>query len=382
MSDGSRKKHAVIKEKIFSPDRVNSGRQKELDIAKAVLIFCLALVHCTIECTPEEQLVSGIPYLFDSVIGGPLGAPMFMFAMGVGVAYTRHATPKELAVRGIGLGIVGYVLNLCRFAIPFLSGYLLTGDYEKFIAPLPYRVLGNDILQFACLTLLMVALFLRLGMTDFGMLVVSLFLSFVGMCVNGMDVGNPAGNIFLGYLVGTEDAAGMVFSDFPLCNWLIVPVCGYIFGKKLLYVKNKRLFYRVISPVCLLVCAVYFSIGIFNEIGMFGEGQNCYYHITTPDVLVSILAAAGLLGVYYVIAERLPAKWMEVLTHISKYINSVYCIHWVLVIWITNVLLYTIRGTQVLPIGRTLLLGAAISVVSIGIAHVWSVKGKAAWYGH
>ncbi|MBD5139790.1 MAG: acyltransferase [Ruminococcus sp.] len=365
-----------LREKIFSNETVNSGRQPELDLAKAVLIFCLALVHCVIECTPEEQLAHGLPFFFDSVIGGPLGAPMFMFAMGFGMVYTKRHEPGDYVRRGIRIGITGYVLNLCRFLVPFLAGYLLTGDIEKYIKPLPYRVLGNDMLQFAALAMVMIALFVRLHLSNAAMLLICLGMSAVGTFLKGVDAGSPAGNIFLGYLIGTEDSAGAVFSDFPLLNWLIVPVSGYVFGGLLLHVKNKDLFYGILSTAGILVCMAYFPPAIRGGRGMFGEGQNCYYHIATTDVLVSIAAAVGILGIYHVIAPHLPRRVLGCVTEISRNINAVYCIHWVFVMWITNVMFYILRGTQELPVPVTLLLGIGISIVSIAAAHFRSVSGR------
>lgn len=361
-----------LKDKIFSKEIVNSGRQPELDLAKAVLIFCLALVHCIIECTSGEQLAHGIPFLFDSVIGGPLGAPMFMFAMGFGMVYTKRHTPEDYVRRGIRIGITGYVLNICRFLIPFLAGYLLTGDIEKYINPLPYRMLGNDILQFAALAMIMIALFVRLHLPNAVMLLVCLVMSILGTFLSGVDAGSPVGNIFLGYFIGTEDPAGAVFSDFPLLNWLIVPVSGYIFSGLLQRVKNKNLFYGILSTVGILVCIAYFPPAISTGFGMFGEGQNCYYHIITVDVLVCIAAAIGVLGIYHVVVPHLPKRMTDCVGEISRNINAVYCIHWVFVMWITNVLFYILRGTQELPTLVTLLLGIGISIVSITAAHFWS----------
>ena len=72
-----------LKTRIFSDKEVNTGRQQELDLARAFIIFCLAIIHVTIECTSDEGLTSGIPYLFDTIIGGPFSAPMYMFVMGI-----------------------------------------------------------------------------------------------------------------------------------------------------------------------------------------------------------------------------------------------------------------------------------------------------------
>lgn len=358
----------------FSEEIVNSGRQPEVDLAKAVIIFCLALVHCTIECTPEESLASGIPYLFDSVIGGPVSAPMFMFAMGIGMVYTKHRTPQDYVRRGLKIGITGFALNLWRFLVPLFVGYKITGDYEKYIVPLPYRILGNDILQFACLVMLLMALFVWLRISKAEMLLICLGMSLLGTCVNGMDMGTPYCNIFLGYLIGTEDPAGMVASDFPLLNWMIVPASGYIFGTYLLRVKNKKRFYKKVSAAGLLITGLYFPVGISNRWGMFGEGQNCYYHLTTADAAVSLALTIGLLGIYYMLCEHLPDNVMICVGEVSRNINMIYCIHWVLVMFITNDILYILNGTQELSVSLTMLLGLSISIVSILTAHFWSGK--------
>ena len=234
-----------LKQDLYAGEAVNRDRQIELDCAKFAAIFCLALIHCTIECIPEEGLASGIPYLFDTVIGGPLSAPLYMFAMGVGMVYTRNGRPADHMRRGLRLCVLSYELNICRFLIPFLTGYLITGESDKYIAPLLYLVMENDILLFAGAAMLTIALFQRLGLTGGAMLGIALALSALGNVLVGVDAGRPLLNILLGYLIGTEDAAGLVHSYFPLLNWLIVPVSGYVFGRRLLHVKNKPLFYGI-----------------------------------------------------------------------------------------------------------------------------------------
>ena len=214
-----------LKDKIFSNEQINTSRQWEFDLARAVIIFCLALIHVTIECSTDEGLCSGIPYLFDTVIGGPFSAPMYMFVMGVGMCYTRKNSPMEHFVRGAKILAVGYILNICRFLIPYSIGYAITGDYGYYIEPLLYKVLGNDILIFAGLAMMIMALFVKLKLSNIVMIIIATVMCGFGTLLNGVDVGTPLGNIFLGYLIGTEDAAGMVLSDFPILNWLMFPIC-------------------------------------------------------------------------------------------------------------------------------------------------------------
>lgn len=358
-----------LKKRILSDSDINNGRQREIDLARAVIIFCLALIHCTIECTGDEGLTSGIPYLFDTVIGGPFSAPMYMFVMGIGMAYTKKCEPMQHFQRGFNIFITGYILNICRFLIPYLIGYAITGEYEKYVEPLLYKVLGNDILIFAGLGMMILALFIKFHVPDTVMFIIGVVLSGTGTFFNGIDVGNPLGNIFLGYLIGTEDAAGMVVSDFPVCNWLLFPVCGYIFGRVLKRVKDKKAFYMAVSLPAMLIAVIYFAFGLYYEFGMFGEGQNCYYHMNIADAFASLELTMGMLGIYYTVCRVLPKKVMNITNEISSNITAVYCIHWVLVSVSVNLFVYIIRGTQELPVWIVMILGSGISVVSIIIAH-------------
>ena len=370
-----------LRDKIFSKDEINTSRQWELDLARAFIIFCLALIHVTIECTTDEGLCSGIPYLFDTVIGGPFSAPMYMFVMGVGMCYTRKNTPMEHFLRGVKIFAVGYVLNICRFLIPYSIGYWITGDHAKYIEPLLYKVLCNDILTFAGLAMMLMALFIKLKLPNLVMIAIATVMCAFGTLLNGVDVVSPLGNIFLGYLIGTEDAAGMVLSDFPILNWMMFPVCGYAFGTMLKHVKDKKLFYLIFSLPAIIIAIVYFALGIYHEVGMFGEGQNCYYHMIFSDVLASLCLTVGMIGIYYFIWKVFPKKMFYIAWSISENITEVYFIHWVLVSFVVNLFMYIIRGTTILTPWQVVALGTAISIVSIVLAP-YCTKRKGRWKLH
>ena len=124
---------------IFAKENVNSGRQMEIDLAKVVFVLMVAAVHITIDCVPEEALSTGLPYVFDSVIGGPMIAPGLMFAMGACLVYSRRQEWKDIFHRGIFIFILGFVLNLCRYTIPDLIGYTISGDAERYLDPILYH---------------------------------------------------------------------------------------------------------------------------------------------------------------------------------------------------------------------------------------------------
>ena len=351
---------------IISREVCNTGRQIELDIGKALPLLCLPFVHCIIECCTDEQLLSGVPYLFDSVIGGPLSAPMFLFCMGATVHYSsKSKTPGSLALRGLKLIGYGLLLNLFRIVIPFLIGWLITGNAAQYLDSLPFLTFGNDVLMLAGLCLLSLALVKRLRVPTWGMFAIALILSVVGTLLRGTDLNNDVMNVICGWFFGTVSARNYIYSDFPLFNWLIVPTCGYIFGELLRRVRDKRRFYLCFSPALLVIATVGFIIGISGGIGMFGEGQNAYYHLYTHDAFLSIAATMGLLGFYCVVSHVLPQPILRFFTYISSNITAFYCIHWVYVRMITNVILYAATGSQHIPIWSIILISFGILLLTI-----------------
>ena len=349
-------------------EKINSGRQLELDLAKAFVIVNLATIHTVIECSSDEMLESGLPYFFDTVLGGPLAAPMFLFCMGIAFVYTKRQDASAFLYRGIKLGIVAFLLNVFRFFIPFMLGYAISGDREQYLEPVLYRLFGNDVLQFSSLCMLFICFVKKIRLPDYAIFLLALAMRLAAEFLTGFDYGNQVLNVILGHFIAVEDSAEMVFSDFPLLNWTIIPVTGYIFGKRLICCKDKKKLYLALSIPSLLFTVFWFARGIITTTGMFGEGQNCYYHMRSLDMLSSITAAFACIGIYYFIIKLLPKAAMKGIVAVSAAITWVYCIQWIIVMWTTDFALYLLRGSQILPSNLSVLLGYGISVISTGLA--------------
>ena len=358
---------------LLADEPVNRGRQLDIDIAKAEMVLMLPFIHCIIECTSEEGLCGGIPYLFDTIIGGPFSAPMYLFAMGMCFVYSHRQTPGLWFKRGIRLIGVFYLSNTCRFLIPYLIGYRISGDREHFLEPLFYRWLGNDVLLFAGLAIIVMGAFRYFKLSDKAMLGIVGVMTISATLIGDVDTHSMFGNIFLGYIIGTDDATGYVISDFPLLTWLIFPVAGYVFGKVHVRVRDKVAFYRIISPWAMLVPLIYFPIGIHFGWGMFGEGQNCYYHMMIWDVAVCLCLDLGMLGMWHLLSRYMSNHTKGFFYEVSNNITAIYCIHWVLVRTITNVIIYIRNGTQILPLWETMLISLAILIVTLIIAHYYKI---------
>lgn len=363
---------------LISDSPVNTGRQYEFDLARAIPVFFLPFVHTVIECTPVDRIYEPIPFFFNIIIGQPLGAPMFLFAMGACINFSRKSSPLDHMKRGLFLFIAGFLMNMWRFLLPYIIGYGITQDADKFITPLPFRVFGNDVLQFAGLFFLLFGFLQYIKLKDRWIFVIAALMSVAGSFIRHFDTGNNALNIALGHFIGTEDAAGLyVMSDFPLLNWFMVPLCGYLFGKVLLRIKDKGSFYKIIFPIPLIASVIFFVIEYQFGFGQMASGEtllfseNCYYHALWYDAIGYVAFAIGILGAYYFLMKIVPGFLKRFIVSLSRNITRIYVIHWFLVVMFTNVVLYSIRGTQDLPIVPTLLLSLLIFLITYPAALLW-----------
>ena len=106
------------------------------------------------------------------------------------------------------------------------------------------------------------------------------------------------------------------------------------------------------------------------------EGQNAYYHLYTHDALLCIALTLGLLGVYAALAKVLPKQIGRFFTYTSRNITAFYCIHWVFVRLITNVILYAATGSQLLPVWATMLLSLGIVLVTFLTLRIYKTMRK------
>ena len=118
---------------LFSDEKVNTGRQVELDIAKALSIIFMIFLHTLMVVTAfNNSISSGYMFVFSDILGKPCAAPIFMFCMGVGVVYSRHSQWDTMIKRGVKLFLTGILVNIFEFFLPcYVCGTLL-GQWDIF----------------------------------------------------------------------------------------------------------------------------------------------------------------------------------------------------------------------------------------------------------
>jgi len=306
---------------LLSTDKVNTGRQVEIDFLKAfTVVFSMIIIHVFDYDTLGFE--NKFTWWLDNIFGGIFAAPVFMFCMGLGMVYSRNSDPRQTIIRGLKLLTIGQVLNLFRYALIFAVQAIFEKDYD--LRPAQALNFSSDIMQLSGLSFILMGLFRKLNLKNWVVLIIAVLMNICGMLLEGVQTGYYAFDQFLGFFWGTETE-----SFFPLFNWFIFVAAGKCFGTFYQRLNNKTAFYLVSAPLALMVfCVIWYfqkntSCTIFNTFDHRG-----FSWIGLPDAISVILMMPMAFGIFYLLSRILPEKTISVLSHPSKHINQYYCVSW------------------------------------------------------
>lgn len=304
----------------FSKDPVNTGRQHELDVAKGFIIIFMALSH-GIEILGwffDPQLADGFFWHgFDMVIKG--SAPIFMFCLGISLSYSRRQSPADIFRRAVMTAWYVVLLELVRTVIPCFIEWLIFRDPESLVYA--NEIVCVDILQFATMAFLAFALLKKLKVGLLPMLLLSAMLSVAGQLLQGVITGSVVIDRVLGFFWNTNPTA-----FFPFFNWFIVPVIGYALGKIWLRMTDKAAFFRIVTPLSLVITVAYYAAMVLvGEWYFFSGGDYC--GIGLIDVLFMLVIFFLVVGCCYYLG-RISPMIGRFFASMGARLTSIYCIHW------------------------------------------------------
>lgn len=307
-------------------------RYFELDFAKALATVFMIFVHARMLWGNYEE-PSVLGFIIDFA-GTPLCAPVFMICMGAGWIFTRHTTPKDFFRRGLVIFALGYFLNLVRLSIPLA----LIGDFPGGFSELTSvnSFFAVDILQFAGLAFLFMAIVKKLQLSDAVLIGIVILFSTFGGLLNGC------------LLTGTEPVAALqglfvyagLTTAFPFFSWIVYPVAGYFFAKQLQKHNNRSKFYYSLGLWASILGLSIFATG--HHYGLtfssyFGETQ---YYAQTPFTTLGVLAVAF----FWIVLLYLPSLFLnkgifqKVILRWSRNVAIIYLCQWIVFDWSAIVL--------------------------------------------
>jgi len=303
---------------IFSKENVNTGHQPEIDVFKAYCIFLIVIVHVYINFS-YGILLEMLLITLNIISGNTL-----MFLMGLGMKYSRHQEPKHCISRGISLLTISQFFNLIRDTLPNLIAWWTIGD-KKFISR-ALLVLETDILTFAGISFLFLALMKKIKLSDSFIFIIGIIMNFAHVFIYKMmkTPNNFFLRQFLGYFLLTKNSE----SFFPLFGYFVFVAFGNWIGGILQKISNKDKFYNRILIFGLPISPIFFYIILNNNIPFLSQYDRIEIYCMMPGPISIIYCINNLivLAIFYKIQKIFKGKIPEFITHASKNLNQYYII--------------------------------------------------------
>lgn len=339
-------------------------RYTELDIARGFGIVFMILVHTSLYFRP----VSSKMVLF---LGRFPAAPVFMFALGAGIVFSRCSSARELARRGIKLFVFSYLFNFFAHVLPHLLLSYYDGTMRSLWIGLTEcfpSLLSVDILQFAGLAFLFFALMKQLKISDGKLALLSVLISGAGTVLRfTTSVEGIIPQAVVGLFWGTSPD----ISCFPFASWILFPAAGYL-AARLASEKNadreKTFLYTglISGTVYLVLSVIALLLNIqFANFGRLDKTPAEYYHMHLFGNVCVIAFVLAWISICHGLVRLLPKPVINTLCRWSKQITPIYVIHFVILNYLFYVIPHGISNFQ------TVVLSLGVLAASDLLASIW-----------
>ena len=302
--------------KYLADEKVNTGRQPEIDMTKAVIIILMIVVHSF------QGFLQNSGFLTNAIYntGYINGAAAFMICMGIGMRYSRRQDPKDTALRGIALLTVGQLLNLLRTGFQGLIAFLATG--EQTFVPFILDTFQSDIMTFAGLAFLLMALLKKLKLRDGWILAIGAAMNCLTLLLfSTAEVTEEfLPRRFLNLFIKTGD------SLFPLGSYFFFVTVGYMIGGIYPRIADKRRLANRVLLVCVPAAAIYLVLRMTVPVPLTPEFDPQSEPDLGLDAVSSCMNAFIIMAVLYHICRLTGGKVPAFMAHLSQNINRYYCV--------------------------------------------------------
>lgn len=311
-------------------------RIEAIDICRGLAVIFMVLVHThymySDQATREDSLFGTLVWAV------ALGAPVFLFAMGLSFTFSRNQSLASAIKRGLLLLGFGFAANFIWFAAPLLAGvlpedFIIANHWNTALSTeLIIRIIGTgDILHLAGLSLIIMGLIRSLTRSALAVFSVSIFMAILSGFIQGYRPGIPGLDYLCDLLWGIE---WNVY--FPVVPWASSILMGMAFG---LYIKqlkgNTDQAFKYMLPIGLVGAAIGGALCAYNPELHFRD----FFH-AGPGITLTLL---GLTCVIYWLAYKFQtplatSKLGRFAIHCSRRVTSIYILHMLLLSWLLSLL--------------------------------------------
>ncbi|WP_276680829.1 heparan-alpha-glucosaminide N-acetyltransferase domain-containing protein [Empedobacter brevis] len=301
-----------------------------IDVIKTIAVFIMIFIHVLIMYASEATILSNFSKWLLFILEG-IGAPAFIFCMGVSIVLSDKKNAATILKRGIKLFITGYILNILKFyptikllqVFPeaFFTDTNRLNDTEGLIG---FLLIG-DILQFAAIAYIICS-FIMPYIRLFPYLGIILCISIFIIAPQLYHYENSS--YLLSFIYGKSHQV-----YFPLFPWIGFSFLGLSIG---IWIENLKLKQKISYLFLFLtvVGVILFISGFHSfDYSINQYFSTDYYHRTTGILIMYSGELLLLLSLIYFVSYKLSKEALRFFVFCSKNVTNIYIIQWILIYW-------------------------------------------------
>lgn len=314
---------------IISKQPINMGRQKEFDYCKGLFMFAIFFIHAfQATMSDTDSSVFEIIYMIATMVG----APVFIFVMGMGTVYSSKCTSKTMVKDGVKLIAYQYLQNLSfvtALSIPYVIYVLMNKGESYREAYTSITVLYLQYINIFFLAggiYLILALLRALHLPWFGYIILAVLSVIVAPFFYN------ATSPFLPYVCNLF-TGGPAYVSFAVVYYLGYASLGVAFGHLWRYVADKKKMYQYIMSLSFVIMTIWwiyvFNASNFDIKTMYSLVGVTYIRPTLFRMAAEMAHMLFLAGLFYLLQEKIEKcrVFSEVLLNYCRHISKYYAIH-------------------------------------------------------
>lgn len=322
----------------MNTSNTNQERMPYMDHVRGLTVLFMIICHTVIVYSAANVLDTPLGIFGQYIIGTWPGAPVFMIIMGLFFAYSSNKPLSVKILRGFKLYLLGLVLNVLRYVVPYLIAMRFNpeafSEIRLLVVQEDYSILWQlfyelDILTFAGIAFILLSIVDYFFKRDWQWVLLAIVVVFVAPHLWGTGREWGVSYLFFQPFWGdayVEGASGD--TSFPVFPWLVYPIVGILIGKCYVRGEGFEQILRKMVLSSLLLAVVGVAIMLASSSSQLGD----FYRMYPGGTILCIAFDLAWIAMFMLLTRHnLFQNALNKLNFWSKNITLIYLVQWVLI---------------------------------------------------